>query len=197
MRRRAPSERHPAAMSSSMICGAGPTGTNAHPGWWTVPGNAAIPRAARTSKWLASRSTRAVSGSWSVAWPQSGERVRQEIFAMLVAEVGNPYDANAIAVWIDGWKVGHLFREIARLTVRACWPCRSPPIRDRSRSVPEETVIGFSVRGSADLVARNRGLVGAPVDHRAGAVDKRRRVPGVVPHIPGAAPVAVGLAIGT
>jgi hypothetical protein len=47
--------------------------------------------------------------------PQSGERVRQEIIAMLVAEVGNPHDANAIAVWINGSKVGHLSREIARL----------------------------------------------------------------------------------
>jgi hypothetical protein len=46
---------------------------------------------------------------------QSGERVRQETFAMLVAEVGNPYDSNAVAVWIDGYKVGHLSREIARL----------------------------------------------------------------------------------
>ena len=46
---------------------------------------------------------------------QSGERVRQEISAMLVAEVGNPYDANAVAVWINGRKVGHLSREIARL----------------------------------------------------------------------------------
>jgi hypothetical protein len=48
--------------------------------------------------------------------PPSGERVRQEIFAILVAEVGNPHDANAIAVWIDGGsKAGHLSREIARL----------------------------------------------------------------------------------
>jgi hypothetical protein len=54
---------------------------------------------------------------WKLAGgrPLSGERVRQEIFAMLVAEVGNPHDANAIAVWIDGSKVGHLPRGIARL----------------------------------------------------------------------------------
>ena len=39
-----------------------------------------------------------------------GERVRVEIVAILVAEPDNPYDANAVGVWIDGLKVGHLSR---------------------------------------------------------------------------------------
>jgi hypothetical protein len=54
---------------------------------------------------------------WKLAGgrPPSGERVRHEVFAILVAEVGNPHDANAIAVWINGRKVGHLSRDIARL----------------------------------------------------------------------------------
>jgi hypothetical protein len=42
------------------------------------------------------------------------EHVRQDINAVLVAEDGNPYDPNAVAVWIDGLKVGHLSREDAR-----------------------------------------------------------------------------------
>jgi hypothetical protein len=42
------------------------------------------------------------------------EHVRQDINAVLVAEEDNPYDPNAIAVWIDGLKVGHLSREDAR-----------------------------------------------------------------------------------
>jgi hypothetical protein len=33
---------------------------------------------------------------------------------MLVAEDDNPYDANAVAVWVDGLKVGHLSRGDAR-----------------------------------------------------------------------------------
>lgn len=43
------------------------------------------------------------------------ERVRVEIVAVLVAELENPYDANAVGVWIDGLKVGHLSRSDARL----------------------------------------------------------------------------------
>jgi hypothetical protein len=43
------------------------------------------------------------------------ERVRVEIIAVLVAEPDNPYDANAVGVWIDGLKVGHLSRNDARL----------------------------------------------------------------------------------
>jgi hypothetical protein len=43
------------------------------------------------------------------------ERVRVKITAVLAAEPDNPYDANAVAVWIDGLKVGHLSREDARL----------------------------------------------------------------------------------
>jgi len=40
--------------------------------------------------------------------------IRVDISAMLVAEVDNPYDANAISVWINGQKVGHLSRADAR-----------------------------------------------------------------------------------
>ncbi|HUB42361.1 MAG TPA: hypothetical protein VMA72_26210 [Streptosporangiaceae bacterium] len=40
--------------------------------------------------------------------------VRMDIYAMLLAEEGNPYDANAVWVWIDGMQVGHLQRDDAR-----------------------------------------------------------------------------------
>ena len=43
------------------------------------------------------------------------ERVRVEIIALLVPEPDNPYDANAVGVWIDGLKVGHLSRSDAQL----------------------------------------------------------------------------------
>ena len=42
------------------------------------------------------------------------ERVRKEIRAVLVPEDDNPYDPNAVAVWIDGLQVGHLSRESAQ-----------------------------------------------------------------------------------
>jgi HIRAN domain-containing protein len=41
-------------------------------------------------------------------------RVREEVYAVLAAEPDNPYDANAVAVWIEGLKVGYLSREDAR-----------------------------------------------------------------------------------
>ena len=40
--------------------------------------------------------------------------VRMDVYAMLVAEDGNPYDANAVSVWIDGLMVGYLPRDQAR-----------------------------------------------------------------------------------
>jgi hypothetical protein len=52
---------------------------------------------------------------WRLAAARPGEPVRVEVTAVLVTEDGNPYDSNAIAVWIDGLKVGHLSRENARV----------------------------------------------------------------------------------
>ena len=41
-------------------------------------------------------------------------RVREDIVAVLAAEPDNPYDASAVAVWIQGLKVGYLSREDAQ-----------------------------------------------------------------------------------
>jgi hypothetical protein len=41
-------------------------------------------------------------------------RVREDVFAVLAAEPDNPYDADAVAVWIQGLKVGSLSREDAQ-----------------------------------------------------------------------------------
>ena len=41
-------------------------------------------------------------------------RVRMDVCAMLLAEDGNPYDANAVSIWIDGLMVGYLPRDEAR-----------------------------------------------------------------------------------
>ena len=51
---------------------------------------------------------------WRVAGGRTTERVRVETQAMLVREPDNPYDANAIAVWIEGSTVGYLCRDDAR-----------------------------------------------------------------------------------
>jgi hypothetical protein len=42
------------------------------------------------------------------------QRVRKNICAVLVAEDDNPYDRDAVAVWIGGLKVGYLSRENAQ-----------------------------------------------------------------------------------
>jgi len=42
------------------------------------------------------------------------ERVRVDVEAVLAAETDNPYDVNAISVWVDGLKVGYLAREDAQ-----------------------------------------------------------------------------------
>jgi hypothetical protein len=41
-------------------------------------------------------------------------RVREDVFAVLAAEPENPYDARAVAVWIQGLRVGYLSREDAQ-----------------------------------------------------------------------------------
>ena len=50
---------------------------------------------------------------WRAVGARTNERVRQEIQAVLFAETDNPHDENAISVWINGMKVGHLSREDA------------------------------------------------------------------------------------
>ena len=53
---------------------------------------------------------------WRLAGARpGGDRVLKDICAVLVAEDDNPYDADAVAVWIDGLQVGHLSRENAQL----------------------------------------------------------------------------------
>jgi hypothetical protein len=42
------------------------------------------------------------------------DRVRMDVRAVLVAEAGNPHDANAVSVWVKGLKVGYLSRDDAR-----------------------------------------------------------------------------------
>jgi len=38
------------------------------------------------------------------------EHIRHEVQALLLAEPDNPYDANAVSVWIEGFRVGYLPR---------------------------------------------------------------------------------------
>lgn len=52
---------------------------------------------------------------WRLVGPRRpDERVRAEASAVLVAEYGNPYDPNAVAIWVQRLIVGHLSRENAR-----------------------------------------------------------------------------------
>lgn len=50
---------------------------------------------------------------WTIVGGDSGDRVRHDIHAVLVAENGNPHDENAISAWISGLKVGYLSRHDA------------------------------------------------------------------------------------
>lgn len=50
---------------------------------------------------------------WRIAGGRTTERIRKEAQAVLKAESTNPYDPNAIAVWIRGDLVGYLSREDA------------------------------------------------------------------------------------
>ncbi len=52
------------------------------------------------------------SNLWSIVGRQE-DRVRVPCYGFLVAEDGNPYDPNAVAVFIGGNKVGYLSREDA------------------------------------------------------------------------------------
>lgn len=52
---------------------------------------------------------------WRLVEPRRrDERIRHDVYALLVAEDDNSYDANAVAVWVQGLKVGHLSRADAR-----------------------------------------------------------------------------------
>ena len=51
---------------------------------------------------------------WNVVGSEPSEvRVRHGCVAILIAEEDNPYDVNAISVWVNGLIVGHLSREDA------------------------------------------------------------------------------------
>lgn len=53
---------------------------------------------------------------WQLAGGRSNpqERVRVPVLAVLVPETSNPYDSNAVSVWVNGLQVGYLSREDAR-----------------------------------------------------------------------------------
>jgi hypothetical protein len=53
---------------------------------------------------------------WRIVGGRSSahDRVGMEVYAVLVAEPDNTYDANAVSVWVKGLKVGYLSREDAR-----------------------------------------------------------------------------------
>ena len=51
---------------------------------------------------------------WRLSGATPGDRIRRQIVAVLVPEPTNPYDANAIAVQIDGQVIGYLSRATAQ-----------------------------------------------------------------------------------
>lgn len=53
------------------------------------------------------------SALWRLSHGSLGDRIRCDIVAVLTPEPSNPYDRNAIAVVVDGMRVGYLARETA------------------------------------------------------------------------------------
>lgn len=51
---------------------------------------------------------------WRVVGGPTAERVRVDVQAIVATEPDNPYDPNAISVWIDGHKVGYFCKEDAQ-----------------------------------------------------------------------------------
>jgi len=45
---------------------------------------------------------------WSIVGRHASAPVRQDIHGLLVAEHGNPFDRNAVAVWVGGHRIGRL-----------------------------------------------------------------------------------------
>lgn len=52
----------------------------------------------------------------------SHDRVRVDVVALLSAETDNPYDSNAVSIWINGLKVGTCPEPTRRATGPDCWP---------------------------------------------------------------------------
>ena len=63
---------------------------------------------------------------WNICGARPGERVRHPIVAVLTPEPQNPYDANAVAVYIGEHLVGYLDRQTAASYLddvhRLIWP---------------------------------------------------------------------------
>lgn len=88
---------------------------------------------------------------WTVVGGRTGDYIRQEVVATLVAEDGNPYDRNAISVWIGGGKVGYLSRNDAAAH-------RDGLLRLQSRHRMAIALSGVVVGGGADY--GRSGLLG-------------------------------------
>jgi hypothetical protein len=50
---------------------------------------------------------------WRIVGGRSEERVKHPVHVVLLPESDNPYDPNAISVWVGGLRVGYLPRELA------------------------------------------------------------------------------------
>jgi tetratricopeptide (TPR) repeat protein len=93
---------------------------------------------------------------WQVVGGRTTDRVRANVRAILVPETDNPYDSNAISVWIDGRKVGHLSREDAS-DYRA--GLLALEAREQCRIALEAVVVGGGIR------ANGLGYLGVWLSH--------------------------------
>lgn len=88
--------------------------------------------------------------------PRHARRVRVPVTAVLVAEYDNPHDANAVSVWIEGLKVGHLSRYDAR-------NYRTGLLALQERHGAPIALAGVIAGGGMD--GDRKGLLGVFLDH--------------------------------
>lgn len=114
---------------------------------------------------------------WTVAkvldGSRRGQEVRTQVMAMLVAEEGNPYDPNAVAVWIGGYPVGYLPRPIAP-------DMRAAIIRLQAENGQPVVLIGQVVGGGPDRPNLGVFLDYDPADFGLESQSSRVVLPGEV-----------------
>ncbi|SRR5579883_1310811 len=87
---------------------------------------------------------------WAIVGGRTTEYVRKDVIAILIPEMNNPHDPNAISVWIEGNQVGFLSREVAaryRAGLVALWQKHGRPIALKGQicggGMREDGLVGY------------------------------------------------------
>lgn len=110
---------------------------------------------------------------WAIVGGRRREPVRHDTHAILVPEVNNPYDENAISVWVDLKLVGYLSREDAALY-------RDGLLRLVAENAPRPIALHAQIVGGGEIEDEDRlGYLGVFLDHDpADLGSSRTKTPG-------------------